>query len=164
MGEMGKGEMGTAHAGKPPSLPRELRTPLVCFSLCVALALKFNGTVILRRNLYWAYCVTSESSRTWINPRVDDVRVEVSAWGDFPNACADLVTLLHWRHFVVQLAIGVKGDVRWIQQLPGMGGGILIWRFLSDVMNWCRCLTLKNSYQGDTVSNPWGGRVQDTNW
>jgi hypothetical protein len=29
MGEMGKGEMGTAHAGKPPSLPRELRTPLV---------------------------------------------------------------------------------------------------------------------------------------
>jgi hypothetical protein len=26
---MGKGEMGTAHAGKPPSLPRELRTPLV---------------------------------------------------------------------------------------------------------------------------------------
>jgi hypothetical protein len=33
MGKMGKGEMGTAHAGKPPSLPRELRTPLVyiCF-------------------------------------------------------------------------------------------------------------------------------------
>jgi hypothetical protein len=31
MGEMGKGEMGTAHAGKPPSLPRELRTPLVLF-------------------------------------------------------------------------------------------------------------------------------------
>jgi hypothetical protein len=31
MGEMGKGEMGTAHAGKPPSLPRELRTPLVPF-------------------------------------------------------------------------------------------------------------------------------------
>jgi hypothetical protein len=31
MGEMGKGEMGTAHAGKPPSLPRELRTPLVSF-------------------------------------------------------------------------------------------------------------------------------------
>jgi hypothetical protein len=29
MGEMGKGEMGTAHAGKHPSLPRELRTPLV---------------------------------------------------------------------------------------------------------------------------------------
>jgi hypothetical protein len=25
---MGKGEMGTARAGKPPSLPRELRTPL----------------------------------------------------------------------------------------------------------------------------------------
>jgi hypothetical protein len=23
------GEMGTAHEGKPPSLPRELRTPLV---------------------------------------------------------------------------------------------------------------------------------------
>jgi hypothetical protein len=33
MGEMGKGEMGTAHAGKPPSLPRELRTPLVPFDL-----------------------------------------------------------------------------------------------------------------------------------
>jgi hypothetical protein len=32
MGEMGKGEMGTAHAGKPPSLPRELRTPLVVHS------------------------------------------------------------------------------------------------------------------------------------
>jgi hypothetical protein len=31
MGEMGKGEMETAHAGKPPSLPRELRTPLVLF-------------------------------------------------------------------------------------------------------------------------------------
>jgi hypothetical protein len=26
---MGKGEMGTARAGKPPSLPRKLRTPLV---------------------------------------------------------------------------------------------------------------------------------------
>jgi hypothetical protein len=26
---MGKGEMGTAREGKPPSLPRELRTPLV---------------------------------------------------------------------------------------------------------------------------------------
>jgi hypothetical protein len=28
---MGKGEMGTARAWKPPSLPRELRTPLVLF-------------------------------------------------------------------------------------------------------------------------------------
>jgi hypothetical protein len=28
-GYMGKGEMGTVRAGKPPSLPRELRTPLV---------------------------------------------------------------------------------------------------------------------------------------
>jgi hypothetical protein len=35
MGEMGKGEMGTAHAGKPPSLPRELRTPLVVNRVCV---------------------------------------------------------------------------------------------------------------------------------
>jgi hypothetical protein len=34
MGEMGKGEMGTAHAGKPPSLPRELRTPLVAICDC----------------------------------------------------------------------------------------------------------------------------------
>jgi hypothetical protein len=31
---MGKGEMGTARVGKPPSLPRELiRTPLVPFDL-----------------------------------------------------------------------------------------------------------------------------------
>jgi hypothetical protein len=45
-------------------------------------------------------------------------RVEVLARGDFPNACADLsVTLLHLRHFLVQLAIGVTGDVSWIQQL-----------------------------------------------
>jgi hypothetical protein len=28
-GRNGKGEMGTARAGKPPSLPRELWTPLV---------------------------------------------------------------------------------------------------------------------------------------
>jgi hypothetical protein len=26
---MGKSEMGTARAGKPPGLPREIRTPLV---------------------------------------------------------------------------------------------------------------------------------------
>jgi hypothetical protein len=38
MGEMGKGEMGTAHAGKPPSLPRELRTPLVSIGLPVVLS------------------------------------------------------------------------------------------------------------------------------
>jgi hypothetical protein len=35
MGEMGKGEMGTAHAGKPPSLPRELRTPLVSYGFAL---------------------------------------------------------------------------------------------------------------------------------
>jgi hypothetical protein len=45
-------------------------------------------------------------------------RVEVLAWGDFPNACADLiVTLSHFRHFLVQLAIGVTGDVSWFQQV-----------------------------------------------
>jgi hypothetical protein len=42
MGEMGKGEMGTAHAGKPPSLPRELRTPLV---IMVYFAIKIVGLV-----------------------------------------------------------------------------------------------------------------------
>jgi hypothetical protein len=41
MGEMGKGEMGTAHAGKPPSLPRELRTPLVSVEIeCFYLKIK----------------------------------------------------------------------------------------------------------------------------
>jgi hypothetical protein len=90
---------------------------VIFFSLRIALAIKFNGTVILRRNLYWAYCMTSESSlmswRTWINPRV-----EVSARGGFPNACADLiVTSLHFHHFLVQLAIGVMGDISWIQQV-----------------------------------------------
>jgi hypothetical protein len=46
----------------------------------------------------------NQSSRRW--------RVEVLAWGDFPNACADLVTLFHIRLFLVQLAIGVTGDGR----------------------------------------------------
>jgi hypothetical protein len=35
---------------------------VIFFSLCVALAIKFKDTVILHRNLYWAYCVTSKSS------------------------------------------------------------------------------------------------------
>jgi hypothetical protein len=44
MGEMGKGEMGTAHAGKPPSLPRELRTPLVEFSIFLNQIVYMNNT------------------------------------------------------------------------------------------------------------------------
>jgi hypothetical protein len=33
---MGKGEMGTVRAGKPPSLPRELRTPLVPIHIAIS--------------------------------------------------------------------------------------------------------------------------------
>jgi hypothetical protein len=45
MREMGKGEMGTAHAGKPPSLPRELRTPLVLAVLATCVAMRPRGTL-----------------------------------------------------------------------------------------------------------------------
>jgi hypothetical protein len=34
---MGKGEIGTARAGKPPSLPRELRTPIVTLHIVLVL-------------------------------------------------------------------------------------------------------------------------------
>jgi hypothetical protein len=53
MGEMGKGEMGTAHAGKPPSLPRELRTPLgliVLISNHAKISFPCNSSVTAGRN------------------------------------------------------------------------------------------------------------------
>jgi hypothetical protein len=50
---------------------------VIFFSLCVALAIKLNGDVLANMN---------QSSRR--------SRVEVLAWGDFPNACADLVAFL----------------------------------------------------------------------
>jgi hypothetical protein len=45
MGEMGKGEMGTAHAGKPPSLPRELRTPLVSSVIVSQITLDYGQSL-----------------------------------------------------------------------------------------------------------------------
>jgi hypothetical protein len=49
--------------------------------------------------------VLANMNQSWRRSRVEVL------W-DFPNACADLIiTLLHFRHFLVQLAIGVMGDV-----------------------------------------------------
>jgi hypothetical protein len=66
MGEMGKGEMGTAHAGKPPSLPRELRTPLVTIVITLKSKVKhidhqtsflFIATTLASVGLYRYTCV-----------------------------------------------------------------------------------------------------------
>jgi hypothetical protein len=51
MGEMGKGEMGTAHAGKPPSLPRELRTPLVIIIITLHCHIPRNSAARGEKNL-----------------------------------------------------------------------------------------------------------------
>jgi hypothetical protein len=108
--------------------------------------------VILRRNLYWALhdlrIIVDVLAN--MNQSSHRSRVEVLAWGDFPNAYTDLVTLLYFRHFLVQLAIGVTGDVSWIQQLPGMVTLLLYvgYKVVWDGTSWesSHCITLNNTF------------------
>jgi hypothetical protein len=72
------GEMGTAHAGKPPSLPRELRTPLVHLSFmacCQVVRQKLMTNCMLKVSLPYNQSIGIKGRRFWFALLTDPFQI-----------------------------------------------------------------------------------------